>query len=155
MIPRPTLNFNLVLLDSQWKVPYVPATQIIADNRKRSRPDADDVDHETHEDDNVDSDKKDEPEQWNAKPMDSKEREKYRLGPVPKGGKCWGCVNLDEDDKTTIQSDAIVALRNMAKSAFARKDWVELAEGMAEHYRVEIMEATNKRLLPGIYYNHT
>lgn len=88
-----------------------------------------------------------EPEIFNPRPLKSRRLEIERLGEAGCRAECFGCVYAGEKD-TTIPSDDINRLIEMARQSFGRTDLITLAEAMA-HYYAKMRKRINKDLHPG------
>lgn len=91
---------------------------------------------------------KPEPETFEPRPLKSRRIELETLGEPASRAQCFGCVYFGDKD-TTVQSDALEKLKEMARQSIGRIDMICLAQGMEEFYEKHIRQKVNRSLLPG------
>lgn len=89
-----------------------------------------------------------EPETFEPRPLKSRRLELEAFGEAGPRSDCFGCVYFGEKD-TTIPSDELVKLIEMARQSLGRIDMVCLAKGMADYYEKHIRQKINRNLMPG------
>jgi hypothetical protein len=80
--------------------------------------------------------------------LKSRRLEAESLGDPGSRRECFGCVYFGERD-TTIPSDDVLHLIEMARQSLGRIDMISLAEGMADFYETTIRRKVNGSLQPG------
>lgn len=88
------------------------------------------------------------PEFFEPRPLKSRRIELESLGEAGSRSQCFGCVYFGEKE-TTIPSDEMQKLIEMARQSIGRIDMLCLAQGMEDYYEKHIRQRINNRLLPG------
>ena len=121
----------------QWTQSFVPPEDAICDNVTPFNQEEEEGDKERVE-----------PEIFEPRPLKSRRLEIEAFGEAGSRAECFGCVYFGEKD-TTIPSDELVKLIEMARQSLGRIDMVCLAKGMADYYEKHIRQKINRHLMPG------
>lgn len=97
---------------------------------------------------NEDEEERGMPETFEPRPLKSRRLEIEEFGEAGSRSDCFGCVYFGEKD-TTIPSDELMKLIEMARQSLGRIDMICLAKGMADYYEHYIRRKINRNLMPG------
>lgn len=111
------------VVEPQWVQDFSPIDHAISAIRLAQAEEAADEEEE----------EKEEPEIFEPRPLKTRKLELERLGEAGDRAECFGCVYFGEKE-TTLPSDDITRLIEMARQSIGRVDLVTLAEGMATYY---------------------
>lgn len=111
------------VVEPQWVQDFSPIDHAISAIRLAQNDEAEEGEEEEKED----------PEVFEPRPLKTRKMERDRLGEPGDRADCFGCVYFGEKE-TTLPSDDITRLIEMARQSIGRVDLVSLAEGMASYY---------------------